>query len=213
LHDPHERLVGVDLNTANVDQLMTLNGVTEGTARRIVDYREEHGPFQDIFEIFNIPKLGRLTFKSITGMAYSERKRHRLRRLARLLDLPPANASRLPSIADALTAKPGFTGCVISDKEGFLLASSGAAQYAEALSAVLPKMIGEMREQIRQFTTDTIDSVSITLQGQMFSVIENRDIFLTAAHEASRLTITQFRLVTRVAGELAWLLSHRGYVR
>jgi hypothetical protein len=203
----------VDLNVASVEQLMTLNGVTEATARRIVDYRAEHGPFADIFDVFNVPKLGRLTFKSMTGMAYSERKHHRLRRLARLLDLPQSQASRLPTIADALAAKPGFTGCVISDKEGFLLASSSGAQYAHALSAILPKMLAQMQEQIRQFTADSVDSVSITLDGKMFTVIENQDIFLTAVHKANRLTITQFRLVTRVAEELAWVLSHRGYVR
>jgi competence ComEA-like helix-hairpin-helix protein len=36
----------VDLNTATVDQLTTLPGIGVGLAGRIIEYRQQHGPFR-----------------------------------------------------------------------------------------------------------------------------------------------------------------------
>ena len=36
----------VDLNTAEAEELATLPGIGKGLAKRIVDYRTEHGPFE-----------------------------------------------------------------------------------------------------------------------------------------------------------------------
>ena len=47
----------VNINTATVEQLMDLDGIGEGKARAIIEYREEHGGFSDISEIMNIPGI------------------------------------------------------------------------------------------------------------------------------------------------------------
>ncbi|MFC1453191.1 hypothetical protein ACFLSJ_07620 [Verrucomicrobiota bacterium] len=46
----------------------------------------------------------------------------------------------------------------------------------------------------------------------MLTVVPAGDVFLTAVHEAAKLTIGQFDLITRAARELQWLVSRRGYV-
>lgn len=52
-----ERMGLVNVNTANQEELMTLNGIGEVIATRIIEYRQQHGPFtcaQDLLEVKGI---------------------------------------------------------------------------------------------------------------------------------------------------------------
>ena len=48
----------VDINTANKETLMGLNGVGEAFAERIIEYREENGGFKAVQELTNIRGIG-----------------------------------------------------------------------------------------------------------------------------------------------------------
>jgi competence ComEA-like helix-hairpin-helix protein len=48
----------IDLNTATLDQLMSLPGVGRSTAEKILQYRSEHGPFTDPAELTNVQGIG-----------------------------------------------------------------------------------------------------------------------------------------------------------
>lgn len=48
----------VNINTATLEQLQTLPGIGPTYAQRIIDYREEHGPFQSVGELMNIAGIG-----------------------------------------------------------------------------------------------------------------------------------------------------------
>lgn len=48
----------VDLNTADVEELMTLPGIGETRAKAIVAYREEHGPFTYVEDLIQVPGIG-----------------------------------------------------------------------------------------------------------------------------------------------------------
>lgn len=47
----------VDLNSAGLEELMTLNGVGESRAKAIIEYRETNGPFQNKEDIMLIPGI------------------------------------------------------------------------------------------------------------------------------------------------------------
>ena len=51
-------VVLVDLNTAGVDELTTLPGIGESLAKRIVDYRTEHGPFESPEALMEVSGIG-----------------------------------------------------------------------------------------------------------------------------------------------------------
>lgn len=55
----------VNINTADLATLMTLEGIGEGYAQRIIDYRNEHGPFASITDITNVPGIGSKRFEAI----------------------------------------------------------------------------------------------------------------------------------------------------
>ncbi len=48
----------VNINTAGVEELMSLNGIGEVKAAAIVDYREEHGFFKSTEEIMQVSGIG-----------------------------------------------------------------------------------------------------------------------------------------------------------
>ncbi|HEV7807417.1 MAG TPA: ComEA family DNA-binding protein [Solirubrobacteraceae bacterium] len=48
----------VNLNTATLEQLDTLDGVGPGIAQRILDYRQQHGGFRRAEELGEVPGIG-----------------------------------------------------------------------------------------------------------------------------------------------------------
>ena len=59
--------VGVDVNTASPSLLQRVSGLTATTARNIVTYREENGPFPTRSQIQKVPKLGPKAYQQCAG--------------------------------------------------------------------------------------------------------------------------------------------------
>lgn len=55
----------LDLNTATAQELSTLPGIGPELARRIVSYREEHGPFTAAEELMEVPGIGPGKFSAV----------------------------------------------------------------------------------------------------------------------------------------------------
>lgn len=50
--------VGLDINTATVDQLVALPGIGQVLAERIVAYRDAHGPFTSVDQLGDVEGIG-----------------------------------------------------------------------------------------------------------------------------------------------------------
>lgn len=59
--------VGVDANTASRSLLQQVSGLTAATAKNIVAYREENGPFTSRSQLKKVPKLGPKAFQQSAG--------------------------------------------------------------------------------------------------------------------------------------------------
>jgi uncharacterized protein len=59
--------VGVDVNTASRSLLQQVSGLTAATAKNIVAYREENGPFTSRSQLKKVPKLGPKAFQQSAG--------------------------------------------------------------------------------------------------------------------------------------------------
>lgn len=55
----------VNLNTADAAQLQKLPGIGPGKAQAILQYRQEHGPFQAIEELMRVPGIKEGTFAKL----------------------------------------------------------------------------------------------------------------------------------------------------
>jgi len=57
----HAEPAAVNINTADVETLASLNGIGPSKAEAIVAYREANGPFQSADELVNVKGIGAAT--------------------------------------------------------------------------------------------------------------------------------------------------------
>jgi len=55
----------VHVNRATVTELETLSGIGPAKAAAIINYRDEHGPFQSVEDLLNVPGIGQKTLDNI----------------------------------------------------------------------------------------------------------------------------------------------------
>ena len=55
----------VNVNSAGLKELQALPGIGPKTAQKIIDYREEHGPFNTLEELKNVKRIGPKTLQKI----------------------------------------------------------------------------------------------------------------------------------------------------
>lgn len=58
----------ININTADIYTLMSLPGIGETYAQRIIDYRTANGPFEDISDIKNVEGIGEKRYETIKNL-------------------------------------------------------------------------------------------------------------------------------------------------
>ena len=185
IYESLDRLNGVDINRASKAELMTLDGVTPLVAEQIIAERERQGGFRSILDLAKVPRIGRKTFRRITGMPVSRTGRHRQEKLLGMLDLLGRDTVSLPDVVRAVADRPGLAGCLISDVEGLLLAEQGVGDRAQALSAIVPRLLRDIRQSLAVTGWQTLRSTSMLIDGQMLTVVDSGGIYLTVAQKSS----------------------------
>jgi uncharacterized protein len=131
--------VGVDLNTASWALLRYVAGITERTAVKIMEYRNEHGRFQSRMDLMAVPGFGPKTFEQAAGFL-------RIRGGSNPLDMTAVHPESYP-VAEKIAASLGTTVAELIAKpelieqvklEGFATASVG--MYT----------LGDIREELRK---------------------------------------------------------------
>ncbi len=59
--------VGVDVNTASVSLLTHISGLNESLAKNLVEYRSQHGAFQNREQLKNVNRMGEKAFQQAAG--------------------------------------------------------------------------------------------------------------------------------------------------
>ena len=58
----------LDINTATAEQLMALPQIGELKAQAILTYRNDHGPFQTLEDLMEVPGIGESIFEALKNL-------------------------------------------------------------------------------------------------------------------------------------------------
>jgi len=58
----------ININTASATELDTLPGIGPTTAQKIIDYRQQHGPFVNTQDIINVSGIGPGTYENLKNL-------------------------------------------------------------------------------------------------------------------------------------------------
>ncbi len=112
--------VGVDVNTASVALLTHVSGLNESLAKNIVQYRDEHGVFQNREHLKNVARMGEKAFQQAAGFL-------RIMQGDNPLDASCVHPEAYPLVEKILADKQADIRQVIGNHE--LLHSVNAANY------------------------------------------------------------------------------------
>jgi comEA protein len=65
----------VNINTAGIEQLMTLPGIGQKTAERIIEYRKSRGKFTSIRELLQVKGIGSAKFEKFKDLIFIENEK------------------------------------------------------------------------------------------------------------------------------------------
>ena len=130
--------VGVDVNTASRSLLQQISGLTATTAKNIVSYREENGPFTSRAQLKKVPKLGPKAFEQSAGFL-------RVPESKELLDntgIHPESYQAARNLLSILGYGKGESFVTVSEK----LASYGSAKAAAECGVGEPTLLDIAKE-------------------------------------------------------------------
>jgi competence protein ComEA len=58
----------ISINTADSDELQTLPRIGPKIAQRIIEFREQHGPFEKLDDLMNVSGIGEKTFARLNPL-------------------------------------------------------------------------------------------------------------------------------------------------
>ena len=152
--------VGVDVNTASRSLLQQVSGLNATTAKNIVAYREENGPFTSRSELKKVPKLGPKAFQQAAGFLRVPESKEQLDNTGvhpesydaarKLLKLIPADRSALPAALENFGVAKAAAECAVGEitlidiaKE---LSKPGRDPRDELPAPILRKDVLEMKD-------------------------------------------------------------------
>jgi predicted regulator of Ras-like GTPase activity (Roadblock/LC7/MglB family) len=202
---------GINVNTATLQELVERAGIKEFVARRILAYREAHGPFVSIFGVADVPGVSRRRFKEITGMPYSGAGHHRAERLMKMLDLTVDEVCHVPTVAERVVEHVGLKACVVSDNDGLILADVDAGSIADRLAALAPHLMKKIGESTRLVDFGQPSFATISVKARMITVAHAGPVYISALHRSHKVTQKQYSTIRKVADEVGWLLGNPLY--
>lgn len=60
-----ERIEPIDVNRATSEELQRVPGIGPATAQRIIEWREQHGPYERLEDLLNIRGIGEKTLEKL----------------------------------------------------------------------------------------------------------------------------------------------------
>ena len=112
----------------------------------------------------------------------------------------------LPGVARRLAQTKGFTGCLITDQDGHLVASSWSDPKHEAMGAFAPYLFRKLAPSLEAVEAGELDAFSLFAGERAFIMIPVHQLVLVAVQSANQFSRSHLRIVQQVADAISHLL-------
>jgi len=195
----------VNLNTCTADNLMQIRGIGPSMAKRIIEFRAAHGPFNSLEELRHVPGIGRKTFRALTGTGP--------RKLNRLLGVPEDSELSLTEVVRLVGTLPGVDGCIVALEDGlFVTGHLPPPLDKNVVSAFGPQLFKRIGRYVRELNIGQMHRLTIFTDQRPVSVFHAGDVYLIVVHPAKRYSKALLRRCERVSQEIAGLCRQRATV-
>jgi uncharacterized protein len=143
--------VGVDLNTASWALLRYVAGITERTAQKVVEYRNEHGRFQSRVSLRAVPGFGPKTFEQAAGFL-------RIRGGENPLDMTAVHPESYPVVESIARSLKVAVPVLIGDSS--LIDTIDLKQFQTETVGVYT--LSDIREELKKPGRDPRDKFTVT---------------------------------------------------
>lgn len=204
---------GINVNDASMEELISVPGLTERIAENIVKYRNEKGRIEDIFDLINVPGIGKNIFRKITGMSYSTVKRHRAFKLAKLIKIQPDEIGDLKLVGRGVVSLEGITGFIVSDLEGFKIIEAGDVNAMNMIAGLGDKILKSINEIISSAGITTVTSCTLHMIGNNDIRIDKlENLIVISVLDSRGIKRTVKKKLELIVKEIGWLMSKMLYV-
>lgn len=194
---------GVDLNAVDAAQLRR---ALPGVGRHLAEQILRHRPFRSIFDLARVPGIGRRLFERITG-EHMPSATVQVETIEALLG--PAETGLLPlrDVARNIATLPGVVDCILSQSDGYVLASTFGGNGEHPLGAFVPQMFKRITRYTEALDMGEMPSMTIFLTSRPVSLICSGEIYVSLFHGRGRYSRRRTELMEAVAAELSRRLA------
>ena len=195
----------VDLNECMPDDLLSFEGIGPSLAKRIVEYRQAHGPFRSMEDVRAIPGVGRKTFRALTGP--------KSRPLNKLLGVAEDKELTLQEIMRLTGTMRGVAGCLLAGADGVFVTGTLPPHLDQnTISVFAPQLFKKVGRYTRELRVGQVKRMTLFTDQQPVSIFEAGDVYLIIIHDTRHFSKTLLRRCERVGMEIARLCRQRAVV-
>ena len=192
----------VNLNSCSADNLIQIRGIGPAMAKRIIEFRAAHGPFNSLEELRQVPGIGRKTFRALTGIGP--------RKLNRMLGVPEDRELSLPEVVRLVCELPGVDGCIVALEDGlFVTGQLPPPLDKNTVSAFGPQLFKRIGRYVRELNIGQMQRLTLFTDQRPMSVFHAGDVYLIVVHPPKRYSKALLRRCERVSQEIAALCRQR----
>ncbi len=197
-----ERKYLVNLNNCTADDLMQIRGIGPAIAKRIIEFRASHGPFNSLEELRRVPGVGRKMFHALTGIGP--------RKLNRLLGVPEDRELSLPEVVRLVCALPGVDGCIVALEDGlFVTGRLPPPLDQNTVSAFGPQLFKRIGRYVRELNIGQVRRLTLFTDQRPVSIFHGGNVYLIVVHQATRYSKALLRRCERISQEITALCRQR----
>ena len=192
-------IMGVDINRASATELVkAFPGVGAKMAARIVQSR----PYGNMFELTGVSGIGARMFERLTGKVMPKASMDPMV-ISRILGVDGDGVPGFAVVAENIAALSGIVGCILSQKDGYILASTRGNSQDPAIGAFAPQIFNRVATYLDSMEMAGVTTMTLFTSPHPMSLVKQDELFAIVFHGSGRFSRQRVELVESVMGELA----------